>query len=318
MPKSLSASLFTWALTSLTFAGAGSLSADDHGKGRGGGHHHHHGGGTNHFLDVSPWGVSYGFQNDNFGFAIGPIGGGAHQPHYAPAYAPDYGPPAVDYGYAPGQPVYSSPPIVSDYGQAHPIASQPVIASSSGPTTSSPVDAPSPSSANFNSGAEPFYRKSLDSFRAGDYAAATRAVDHAIVEDGQSGFLRLYASQCLLANGEFEAAAAALADGLALTDPAEWGQEVKNFRNAYRKNDYVRHMKAAEKFAADKPERSAGNALCAYHYHYLGHPDAARRHLIASRKSAADDPLVKLLESIIPLDPAEDLPAPVSILVPSK
>lgn len=300
------------ALSTLLLAGNAFTLADDD-RGRGGGHRGG-GGGGNHFLDVSPWGVSYGFQNRNFGFSVGPIGGRAPDAFYAPA--------VVDPVYVPaGPPIGYSQPIISDYGYSQPIISTPVapaVSSTVAPAANPAIDAPAPASTNFSPAAETFYRQSVEAFRSGDYAGATRASDHAIIEDSKSGFLRLHAAQCLFANGEFEASATALADGLAMLDKNEWGREIKNFRDLYRKNDYVSHMKRLEKFVADNPQAAFANALCAYHFNYLGHADAAKRHLTAARKVDANYPLVKLLSGVIEDEPAEELPAPVSILVPSK
>jgi hypothetical protein len=306
----------------LILVGSIMASADDD-HGRGGGHR----GGTNHFLDVSPWGVSYGFQSRNFGFALGPVGGRAPD-YYAvpaqPAFAP--GVPYGGFGDYGGYGGYSQP-VISGPIASGPVVSSPVIGDAyvplGTPTTVAPsnnraVDAPSPSSTKFNSAAETFYRQSVEAFRRGDYPAATKASDHAIVEDSNSGFLRLHASQCLMANGEFEASATALHDGLSMLEPDQWGREIKNFRDLYQKNDYVTHVKNLEKFAAENPKASFANALCAYHFNYLGHVDAAKRHLAAARKADANDPLVKLLSRAIDGEPAEELPEPVSILVPSK
>lgn len=270
---------------------------DDHGRGRGG--HGNHSNNGSSFLGISPWGVSYGYQNDNFGLMVGPFGGGnvGHN-HYHSGY------PVYDPGMVAG-PVYSSPAPVVDYGGYAPATRSPVAASSP-----SNVDAPIPEVANLSTGAATFYRQSVQAFRAGDYAAATRAADHAIVEDAQSGLLRIHASQCLMANGEFEAAAMALTEGLALISSDQWGEEVQNFRNLYRKNDYVTHMKQLEEFAKENPQNPTGHALCAYHFFYLGHESAAQRHLQAARKAEPDFPLVDQLGQVIPEAKAEELPAP--------
>ena len=285
---------------------------DDHRRGGGGhGGHGDHGGGDHghggqNFFGLSSGGLSYGFQNDHFGFQLGPVGGYEPYNHYPqPAYAPVYVPDA-QFGYA--------EPIVNDYG-GYP---QPMISAPIAPETTRVIDAPAPGLANSNAAAETFYRQSVEAFRSGDYQGATRASDHAIIEDSNSGFLRLHAAQCLFANGEFDAAATALADGLGMSEKSEWGREVKNFRDLYRKNDYITHMKQLEKFVAENPQSAFGNALAAYHFNYLGHADAAQRHLEAARKADVQNELVGLLSSVIGNQPAESLPEPASISILSK
>lgn len=274
---------------------------DDRGRRGGGGHHgghgHHHND-SNHFLGISPYGLSYGFQNDNFGMLIGPIGGG-YGNHYHDHGYPVYEPPIVS------SPAYSYSAPAVDYGGYVPATASPVTSSET-----AAVDAPTPEAANLSGGSATYYRESVNAFRSGDYAAATKAADHAIVEDSQSGVLRTHASQCLLANGEFEAAAAALSDGLSLLPAAEWGNEIRNFRRLYRKNDYITHMKQLEQFAKENPDVAAGNALCAYHFYFLGHESAAQRHLTVARKADPNDPLVAQLSQIIATSPDEELPSP--------
>jgi hypothetical protein len=272
---------------------------DDRGRRGGGGHHHgHHHDDSNHFLGISPYGLSYGFQNDNFGMLIGPFGGG-YGNHYHDHGYPAYEPPIVS------QPAYSYAAPAVDYGGYAPPTASPVTS-----TEASSVDAPTPEFANLNAGSASYYRKSVDAFRSGDYAAATKAADHAIVEDSQNGALRTHASQCLLANGEFEAAAAALSDGLSMLPEDQWGNEIRSFRKLYRKNDYVTHVKQLEQFAKQNPEAAAGNALCAYHFYFLGHESAAQRHLAAARQVDPNYPLVAQLSQIIATNSDEELPSP--------
>jgi hypothetical protein len=276
---------------------------DDRGRGKGGGGHRH-GGGSFQFLDVSPYGVSYGYQDRNFGMTLGPFGGGA--------FGGNYYPPAADPGIVAGPPVVYSEPIVDSYGGYAQPSSPPIAQGNPS------VESPSPGSGNYHPAAEPFLRQSVDSFRNGDYETASRLADHAIIEDSQSGFLRLHASQCLVATQTFDAAASALFDGLDRMDSSEWGREIKNFRNLYKQNDYVTHMKQLERFAAEHPEVPYANALCAYHFHFLGHQEAARRHLTSAKKANPNDALVQLLAKVIRLESPEELPNPTSILVPSK
>lgn len=290
------------------------VSDDDrgHGKkgggGRGGGGHGWHGDDnfSQNFFGLGPEGFTYGYRNENFGLLIGPLGGGVAEPYYA---APVY------------DPVVVNPPVVyADPGYS--VASGPVGNSPPGAAANGAIDSPAPASANWlysnpGSEAETFYRQSVEAFRDGDYGKASKLADHAIVEDTESGQLRVYASQCLLANAEFAASAAALSDGLALIEPSQWGEEVKNFRNVYQRNDYVTHIKQLEKMAADHPRDPAAHALLAYHFHYLGHPAAAQRHWNAARESSPQDRLVGQLADLIQSQvPSEELPQPKSVLQP--
>lgn len=300
-----------------SLASIGATIADDKGHGGKGGHGGHGGGGGggHNFFGFGPGGFTYGYHDDNFGLLIGPVGGRAAQPYYgAPAYDPGYASPPISY----------AEPIYNGYGNGT------VISSSAAPINNPNVSAPVPANPNAYSGepgslAESFYRQSVEAFQKGEYSQASRFVDHAIVEDSASGVLRVYASQCLLASSEFEASAAALNDGLQNLPQSQWGSEVKNFRDLYKRNDYVTHIKHLEKFAAAKPEAAYANALCAYHFFYLGHADAARRHLDAARKANPEDPLVALLAPVLaPVAPSETPTSPptaqaeTSILIPSK
>ena len=299
----------------LTFgAGSTARSDDDHGHGGHGGH-----GGNNHsqnFFGLGPEGFTYGYRNDNFGLLIGPVGGRQAEPYYAaPMYDPGYAAPMYDPGIVQGYPGgYADPAVNGNGGWSEPAT----------PSTSPTIAAPAPASGTTQysgtpgSLAETFYRKSVDAFRNGEYDQATRLADHAIVEDSDSGFLRVYAAQCLLATGEFDASAAALNDGLQRLPQIEWGKEIKNFRDLYKRNDYVTHIKQLEKFAAENPKSPIGNALCAYHFYYLGHSEAALRHWQAANEADPNNELVQRLGATIGQPRAETLPPPASVLDPSK
>ncbi len=279
--------------------------------GHGGYNDHNH---SQNFFGFGPGGFTYGYSNENFGLLIGPVGGYQSQPYYSEPY---YAAPAYDQVIVGPPSGYNDPGLNGYGGYSQPVISAP-IAPPSNPSVAAPALRELSYSGTPGSPAESFYRQSVEAFQGGEYDRATRLVDHAIVEDSASGFLRIYAAQCLLATGEFQASAAALNDGLQKVAPSEWGKEVKNFSSLYKRNDYVTHVKQLEEFAAENPQVAFGNALCAYHFHFLGHADAAQKHLDAARKADANDPLVKLLSSAIEPEPAETLPAPLSILVPSK
>lgn len=331
----MSSSFRFWFLFAVLAISAGNgLGLADDGDGRG----HRHGGGGHNFFGISPGGITYGYSDQNFGFAIGPVGNGAFRNNWGGGYSDGYGSP---------YPVYSSPPVyysqpgisydsepIYEGGYANPPAeyrgpagtrsAPPSFGSNSSTSRTGKVPSPAAgSTSNHKSvlvrpGSDPaaienlvtaetareYYEQSRSAFAQGDYRNAARHALHSMLEDPENGKLKLYVSQCQLANGDFEAAAAHLLDGLNQLPEAQWGLVVQNFRLFYKQNDYVSQFEQLVKYSQQDDSPALASALRAYHYFYLGHPEAASKQLQKALNKDARDPLAEKLTEIL------DLPLP--------
>jgi hypothetical protein len=306
--------------------------------GKGGGGHNHGGGGHNHgggggggrsFIDISPWGLGYSYQNKNFGISVGPVGGGLVNggfggpvynagPVYDPWFDPYYGQPVMPMatpGYiVPSQstyytpqgmttsgPVMGSPGYPVDYGNAvvGPALANPNLVNSQ-PTTSPPITA-QPNTSGTIPGrpvGNTWFDQSQTAFRNGDYTNANRLAMHALLDEPDNGWLKLYASQCQMAVGNYVASAELLATGLETAPEDQWNSVVANFREFYHRNDYVTHIKALEDKVQKEDTSSWGKALLGYHYLFLGHPESAKKAFDDSLQINPKDPIAVRLQPL--------------------
>lgn len=177
----------------------------------------------------------------------------------------------------------------------------------SAPTLSQTLAAGSPAASE--------YETSLTAFGMGEYQAALDAALAAAKADPANGKLQLYLAQCHFAVGEFEASAEALTNAFEQLPPDQWGLVIENFRQFYKRNDYVTQFNALLSFTDQPGQQQLGAALQAYHYRYLGHPDAAAEQLQVALKTSAPMPMVTALKSLVLTNQAGDgapLPAPLA------
>lgn len=163
--------------------------------------------------------------------------------------------------------------------------------------------------------AESDYELSRTAFADGDYPAALAAAISSSTADPTNGKLLLYLAQCHFAVGEFEQSARALNNAFQHLPPEQWGLVIENFRQFYKRNDYVKQFEALLSFAEQREHQQLGAALQAYHYHYLGHPDAAAEQLQLALQASAPPPLASALKTLIPTNStagAATLPAPLA------
>jgi hypothetical protein len=161
----------------------------------------------------------------------------------------------------------------------------------------------------------PDYEISLAAFAAGDYQNATQAATNAVAADSGNGKLQLYLAQCQFAVGDFAASADSLTTAFELLPQSQWGLVIENFRQFYKRNDYVPQVEKLLAFSEQPENRSLAHALQAYHYHYLGHPDAATDQLRAALRDPAPPRLaVELKKILLSGQTASDeaLPSPLS------
>jgi tetratricopeptide (TPR) repeat protein len=132
--------------------------------------------------------------------------------------------------------------------------------------------------------------------------------------DPANGKLQLYVAQCHFAVGEFEQSAATLSKAFQLLPPEQWGLVIENFRQFYKRNDYVKQFEQLLSFTEQSGQQQLGAALQAYHYRYLGHPDAAAEQLQVALRSSAPPQLASELKSLIQsaATTAAPLPAPIA------
>jgi hypothetical protein len=162
----------------------------------------------------------------------------------------------------------------------------------------------------------PDYEISLAAFAAGDYQSAAEAASNAVAADSGNGKLQLYLAQCQFAVGDFAASADSLTTAFELLPQSQWGLVIENFRQFYKQNDYVPQVEKLLAFS-EQPETSPlGHALQAYHYHYLGHPDAAADQLRAALRNSDPPRLAIELKKLLGSGPTaseEALPSPLTV-----
>jgi predicted Zn-dependent protease len=123
-------------------------------------------------------------------------------------------------------------------------------------------------------------QRAEEAFRRGQYDDAVRFANHAAVEMPNHGRVFLFMAQALFAVGDYGAAAGALHQGMAMSDPKEWGVIVQNFRQTYGKaGDFSEQLRRLEKFVSEHSDAAYGHFLLGFEYGQLGYPAEARREL---------------------------------------
>jgi Flp pilus assembly protein TadD len=113
-------------------------------------------------------------------------------------------------------------------------------------------------------------------FRSGNYEAAIREWQHAMVDDPNNGALVALMAQALFAIGRYENAAGAVQTAMQMLPENEWGSVVKNYSQLYGNiGDYTTQLKALEIARDGKPDDPALRFELGYHFGYLGYPKNA-------------------------------------------
>jgi tetratricopeptide (TPR) repeat protein len=134
-------------------------------------------------------------------------------------------------------------------------------------------------------------------FKAGNYDAAIKAWQHALVDDPQNGALVLLIGQALFAQGKYDEAAGAVQQGMQLLPEEHWNVVVAHYEELYgASGTYASQLRALEA-AADKADGPALRFLLGYHYGYLGYPKEAVRELDKTLKLAPQDEVAAKLRS---------------------
>ena len=92
-------------------------------------------------------------------------------------------------------------------------------------------------------------------FKAGNYKAAARDWQHALVDDPQNGAIMMLLAQALLALGQYDEAAGATQAAMQMLPEDKWGVVVTNYAQLYgNPQDYTDQLKAVEKARDANPE----------------------------------------------------------------
>jgi tetratricopeptide (TPR) repeat protein len=191
-----------------------------------------------------------------------------------------YGYPYGGYGYG----SYGYP----SYGYS---TSTPMVVASNAPVATSTQTSTTPGQ---------FAAQGEAAFKARDYKSAEYYLRHAVTDDPQNGVLLLMMAQAMYANGQYDEAAGATQQAMAMLPQDQWGVVVSNFRELYTNvQDDTDQLRALEKAAAAKPTDPATHFLLGFHYGYLGYPRDAVAQLDQAIKAAPQDQAAKKLRDIM-------------------
>jgi hypothetical protein len=199
---------------------------------------------------------------------------------------------------------------VYDYGPAVagadvPVAGAPLVDS----TVAKPAleaDATEPPAEELTD-AQRFMVEGEDAFQRGDYAAARKSAEHALLEDAENGRVLLFVSQCLFAQGEFEQAISAAYQGLSMLEPADWGFVIANRDSYYTdKAAYPAQLAKLDKFIEDNPKAPFALALRGYHRGFAGDKAGAVADLKKAVELESRDEFAKQLLDLFSGTPKAD------------
>jgi tetratricopeptide (TPR) repeat protein len=113
-------------------------------------------------------------------------------------------------------------------------------------------------------------------FKAGNYSAAARDWQHALVDDPRNGALILLLAQTLFAMGQYDEAAGATQAAMQALPDDKWGVVVTKYNELYGNvQDYTDQIRKAEAARDAEPEAPAVRFLLGFHFGYLGYPKQA-------------------------------------------
>jgi Tetratricopeptide repeat len=124
-----------------------------------------------------------------------------------------------------------------------------------------------------------FAKQGEDAFKVGDYAAASQAWRHALIDDPGNGLLAMRVAQAAFATGQFNEAADAVQQGLATLPRSQWESVVRDRTQLYgaKSGEYTSQLQALERAAQNKPDDSPEQFLLAYHYVFSARPEAVTK-----------------------------------------
>jgi hypothetical protein len=201
------------------------------------------------------------------------------------------------YGYG-GYGSYGYNRIYQPYGTTYSTVLSPTVQVSPLVGTATPVQQmpppePSVSVASYASQADSY-------FRNGDYDAALKAYQHAVVDAPNDGAVLLKAAQALSASGKFAEAAGAAQQGLSLLPPEQWLASSKEAASLYDTSTAADTSWTSLKKAADAPKADAGiRFMAGVAAAGRGDYDRAIADLKAVRVAVPQDPVAKQLLTLV-------------------
>ncbi len=167
---------------------------------------------------------------------------------------------------------YDYPYYANDYGATYYANATPATDAGAAAATTAPSLDPA--------AADDFIAAGEAAFRAGQYEAALRDWQHAMVDNRDNGAVVLLMAQALFQLGQYEGAAGTVQMAMQMLPEDEWSKVVNNYTDLYGNvQDYTNGVKALEKARGEKPDEPAMRFLLGYHFGYLGYPKQAVREL---------------------------------------
>jgi len=161
------------------------------------------------------------------------------------------------------------------------------------PIPPAPASATPPTAAATSGAAESIVVTGETAFRNGDYPAAIEEWKNALGDGPRNPVLVLMLGEACFAAGDYRQAATAIQEALHELPQDRWGIVISNRRELYgRPSTYILQLRQLEDAVNDNPRNTAQRFVLAYHYAFLGYPQAA----------------VEQLEKVADLDP-DDRPA---------
>ena len=252
------------------------------------------------------YGYPYGYGGYGYGYPYSGYGGGYGYPSGYGGYG--YGYPYGGYGGGFGSTSLSPNTYASSSSlNANVYVSKPAasVPSTSVPSSTfiarHPPKPPAAAPPKRPATASDFARKGDDAFKSGDYAAASKAWEHALVDDPKNGILALKVAQAMFAAGQFDEAAGAVQRGLAQLPATQWGSVVRDRAQLYgaKTGEYATQLQALEHAAENQPANPAEQFLLAYHYAFSRRSADATKLLDGVLKVAPEDRVARSLRDML-------------------
>lgn len=142
---------------------------------------------------------------------------------------------------------------------------------------------------------EKYYEAAQLAFARGEYEAALRELQHALIEAPRYAPLYELAAQAHFALAEFDRASAAAHEAMALSEQSDWGWLVENYERFYRGSAYVDQMNVLNEHLKAEPDDLDARFVRAYQFAFLGYADAAKKDLDKLLAEAPEDQLARAL-----------------------
>jgi tetratricopeptide (TPR) repeat protein len=145
-----------------------------------------------------------------------------------------------------------------------------------------------------------FARQGEEAFKGRDYAGATRAWRHAVVDDPRNGGVLLRLAQALFATGEYDEAAGATQQGLTVLPEEKWQSEASSTMTLYMNpQDYNDQLKGLEGAVKATPDDAALRFELAFQYAFSNRRGEAVRELDKLLQIAPQDQIGRRLRDLV-------------------